>query len=136
MNHETLINILSENRYSRKYTKVISILSLVHFNDMSLARIHFLKYLSLSLKEMNELIETLRNKKIEMDNQYSELLNSEAMRVFGRPWSFSDYKIAGIGCSEFLEEAKSTLRTNRHNYHSYHATIILLNYVIRYHKGN
>jgi hypothetical protein len=87
-------------------------------------------------KEMESLVEQFRDKKIELDNHYSEVLDSEAMVAFGRKWNMSDYKISAIGCSEFTEDGKNILRSNRHNYHVYHNAIILLNYVIRYHKGN
>jgi len=121
-------------RYSRKYSNRISISSLVHYGDMSLARIHFLKIFSLSVSEMLTMIEYFREQKNLLENEYSDTLESEAQRVFGRPWTFSDYKISAIGCSEFSTEAKDKLRVNRHNFHLYHSAIICLNYVIRYHK--
>jgi hypothetical protein len=101
---------------------------------MSLARIHFLKVFSLSVLEMLTMIEYFREQKNLLENEYSDTLESEAQRVFGRPWTFSDYKISAIGRSEFSTEAKDKLRVNRHNFHLYHSAIICLNYVIRYHK--
>lgn len=136
MTIEKFVELFTEKRYSRAYMNRISIDSLVHFGNMKLARIHFIKNVEMARKEMETLIEMFRDKKIELDNQYSETLDSEAMKAFGRKWNPSDYKIAGISCSEFTEEGKNILRSNRHNYHVFHAGIILLNYVLRYHKGN
>ena len=123
-------------RYSRAYINRVSIESMVHFGNMKLARIHLLKTFEMTRKEMETLIEMFRDKKIELDNQYSEVLDAESMVAFGRKWNPSDYKISAIGCSEFSEEGKNILRSTRHNYHVYHSAIILLNYVLRYHKGN
>lgn len=132
---EKFLEKIEEKHYSRAYVNHISINSLVNFANMKLARIHFLKTFEMTRKEMETLIEMLREKKIELDNQYSAVLDSEAMKAFGRKWYPSDYRISTIGCSEFSEEGKNILRSNRHNYHTYHNSIILLNYVLRYHKG-
>lgn len=135
MNIEKFLEEYQKVRYSRKYSNRISISSLVHYNDLSLARLHFLRTFSFSVKEMNSMIEYFREQKNELENEYSSVLESEAQRVFGRPWTFSDYKISAIGCSEFSTEAKDKLRMNRHNYHLYHSAIICLNYIIRYYRG-
>jgi len=132
---EKFVELFEQKRYSRAYVNRVSIEYLVHFGNMKLARIHFLKVFEMTRKEMETLVELFRDKKIEMDNQYSEVLDAESMVAFGRKWNPSDYKISAIGCHEFTEEGKNILRSNRHNYHVYHAAIILLNYVMRYHKG-
>lgn len=47
---------------------------------------------------------------VRLKTEYSQLLDSAAMETFGRPFKFTDYQIAAIGCEQFSEPAKEALR--------------------------
>jgi len=123
-------------KYSRKYSRILSIEQLVHFHDMSLARTRFIQTFNFTKNELCELKAELQKLVSELEEQYSTTIESEAMRVWGRPWTVSDYKISAICSYDFSDSVKDLLRQNRHDYHVYFSAIICLNYVLRYHRGN
>lgn len=132
MNVKELIEKMQVKKYSRRYRGNISIESMVNYNGMSLAKKRFLKEVDFNKEQLKHLLQNAYMITGILEIEYSVILNSEAMRVFGRPWNPSDYRISAIGCSEFSEEAKNILRNNRHQLNSYNALIALLEYVKRY----
>lgn len=126
----TFLASMNEKIKSRKYSRDMSILSFIRFGDKKLARIHFIR--KFPNFQIDEMITRLQNVKLGLETEYDAVLNSEAMRVFNRPWLPSDYKISGIGCAEFSEDAKNILRHNQHTYNDVHDSIIVLNHVKKY----
>lgn len=136
MNIQEFISDYTKNKYSRKYGKHISIFSLVSYNDMSLARKRFIQTFTFTKNEISELITLLKESVSDLDTKYSQTIEDEAMRVWGRPWNLSDYKISAVCSYDFSVSVRDYLRTNRHEYHTHYSAIICLNYVLRYHRGN
>ena len=135
MDIEIFLEKMNQKKRSRKYLNQQSILSLASLGDLRLARIRFLHSLLVefgTVERLEEQIKILSAEEVKLEKEYSQILESEALRVFGRPWTLSDYKISGIGSSEFSTEAKERIRNNLAKTYKIQHSISVLTYVKRY----
>jgi len=132
MEYEKFLEQFCEVRYSRKYANKMSINTLVNYNDMSSARIHFLRKFEFKKDELETLRTVLREEKNKLEVRYSELVESESFRVLGKRWHPSFYQISGICRNEFSTEAKNELRANLDKTYKIQNALICINYVLKY----
>lgn len=70
---------------------------------------------SWSRQDHDELAKAHQAARVDMEREYSELLDVAALQAFGRKYHITDYRISAIACDEFSEEHKERLRYLAHS---------------------